>query len=204
MTQQSIDAEQSLEWIAYHYLLGADSAKAAHYGCRAGDKARERGAYAGAGDYYAKVLALTNAPADDRSAATEGQGDVLALQGDYQAANAAYTRASKLGSVEARGKQAILAGDFELLAQTEFSLWLRPWADGAQAWLMAQQGQLVAAAKLVETALTGADDTARPALEALAQHLATREPIGPYQEWISQFVQATLRQSRRQNDLIRA
>jgi predicted ATPase len=47
------DPDQNLELIAHHYLQSADAVKAAQFGCRAGDKARERGAYAGAVEYYA-------------------------------------------------------------------------------------------------------------------------------------------------------
>ncbi len=189
------EAEQNLELMAYHYFQGADVAKAARFGRRAGDKARERGAYAGAAEYYAKVLALANAPLEERSRAAEGQADILALQGDYQAARSAYSQASQLGSAEARGKQVILAGEIETLARTEFSPALRPWADGAQAWLLAQHGQPQAATKLVQSALAGAEESARPALETLERMLAAPAGLGQYEEWLGLFAQAVLSQS---------
>ncbi|MCL4296577.1 MAG: AAA family ATPase [Anaerolineae bacterium] len=188
------DTEQNLELIAYHYLQGADTVKAARFGRRAGDKARERGAYAGAAEYYAKVLALTQAPLEDRIAAAEGQADVLALQGNYRAAQAAYAQAIGWGSPEAAGKQAILSGEMETLAKTTFTPALHPWADGARAWLLAQRGQLEAATELVHAALTIAEETARPALETLAQTLTAQEPLGQYDEWLGEFTRTVLTQ----------
>lgn len=196
--------EQNLELIAYHYLQGTDTAKAARFGCRAGDKARERGVYAGATKYYAKVLALSAAPFEDRMAATEGQADVLALQGNYRAAQEAYTQAIGWGSSEAAGKQAILSGEVETLAQTAFTPALRPWADGGRAWRLAQQGQLEAAEELVRAALAIAEETARPALETLAQALTTHEPLGQYDEWLGQFTRTVLIRPAPQISLNRA
>jgi predicted ATPase len=188
------DAEQNLELIAYHYLQGVDVAKAAWFGRQAGDRARERGAYAGAAEYYAKVLALTTASPEDRMAAAEGQADVLALQGNYQAAQAAYTQAMGWGSPDAAGKQAILSGEIDSLLRTAFTPALRPWADGARAWLLAQQGQREAAAELVRAALAVAEETAQPALETLAQALTVQEPLGRYDEWLGQFTRTVLMQ----------
>jgi predicted ATPase/class 3 adenylate cyclase len=188
------DTEQNLELIAYHYLHGADTAKAARFGRRAGDKARERGAYAGAAQYYAKVLSLSAAPLEDRVAASEGQADVLALQGNYRAAQLAYTQAIGWGSLDAAGKQAILSGEVDALLRTVFTPALRPWADGARAWLLAQQGQFEAATELVREALSIAEETARPALETLAQALAAQEPLGQYDEWLGQFARTVLTQ----------
>ncbi|MCK6627533.1 MAG: AAA family ATPase [Anaerolineae bacterium] len=194
LVESQPEAEQNLELIAYHYIQGAASEKAARFGRRAGDKARERGAYAGAAEYYAGVLGLAHAPLTERAAAAEGRADVLALQGDYQAAAVAYSQAVELGSVEARGKQAILTGQLEGLAQTEFTPMLQGWAEGARAWLLAQQGQSEAAAKLAQAALTAAEGTVRPALETLLQTLKTQEAIGNYEEWLAQFAQKALSQ----------
>jgi predicted ATPase len=74
------ETDQNMELIAYHYLQGADGVKAARFGRRAGDKARAQGLYAGAAEYYAKVLALAHAPPEEQAAAAEGQVQVLALQ----------------------------------------------------------------------------------------------------------------------------
>jgi predicted ATPase len=189
------ELDQSLELITYHYLQSGSIEKAARFGCRAGDKARERGAYAGATEYYAKVLALTDAPLDKRIEAAEGQADILALQGDYQAAGAAYTQAIELGSVEALGKQAILSGEAEVLTQTEFTPALRPWADGACAWLLAHHSQPEAASKLLHSALDTAEEAVRPALAAVAQTLAANGQLGPYEEWLNHFAQTALSQS---------
>lgn len=105
--------DEALELIAYHYLRGKNIDKAAHFGRRAGDRARERGIYAGALEFYQQVLAMADAPVDERAQATEGQADVLALQGDYAAANRAYTLAAELGSPTALDKQANLSGEME-------------------------------------------------------------------------------------------
>jgi hypothetical protein len=70
------EADQLLELMAYHYLRGADPVKAADFGLHAGNKARERGFYAGAAAYYGQVLTLPNAPLVQRAGAAEGQGDV--------------------------------------------------------------------------------------------------------------------------------
>jgi predicted ATPase len=105
--------DEALELIAYHYLRGKNTTKAAHFGCRAGDRARERGMYAGALEFYQQVLALADGPEAERVRATEGQGDVLALQGDHEAARRAYTLAAELGSPTALGKRASLSGELE-------------------------------------------------------------------------------------------
>jgi hypothetical protein len=107
-------------------------------------------------------------------------------------AQAAYTQAIGWGSPEAAGKQAILSGKVETLAQTSFTPALRPWADGGRAWLLAQQGQLAAAAELVRAALVIAEETARPALQTLAQALTAQEPLGQYDEWLDQFTRTVL------------
>ncbi len=195
LAQSQAEADQFLELIASHYLRGTDPEKAAHFGRRAGDKARGRGAYAGATEYYAQVLALPNAPLPEQANAAEGQGDVSALQGDYQTASTAYAQAVKLGSLEAPRKQAILSGDLEVLARTEFTPALRPWADGARAWLLAQQGQVEAALKLLQPALEGVEELAESALESLAQTLTGEGEVGPYEQWLERFVQAALSHS---------
>jgi predicted ATPase len=69
---------EALELIAAHYLRGNDPAKAADFACRAGDKARELGVYAGALEYYEQVLALPNAPADMLARAAAGRDQALA------------------------------------------------------------------------------------------------------------------------------
>ncbi|MBE7473437.1 MAG: hypothetical protein DPW09_09520 [Anaerolineae bacterium] len=194
LVESQPEAEQNLELIAYHYTQGAAIEKAARFGRRAGDRARERGAYAGAAEYYAGVLNLANAPLAERAAAAEGRADVLALQGDYRAAAAAYSQAIELGSVEARGKQAILTGQLEGLDQTEFTPTLQGWAEGARAWRLAQQGQSEAAVKLAQAALTTAGEIVQPALETLLQTLKSQEAIGNYEEWLAQFAQTALSQ----------
>ncbi len=186
------EQEQLLELIAYHHLRGVAIDKAASFGCRAGDRARERGAYAGAYDFYTQVLALPNLPSEIQRQAAESQADVLVLQGRYEAAQEAYRLAVRLGSLEASGKQAILAGQIELLSQTEFSAALRPWAEGSWAWLLAQAGQIEAALQRLEPTLAAAGGSVQIILEALFHTLTTERRVGPYDEWLKQFAQATL------------
>jgi predicted ATPase len=195
LAQRQAETDQFLELLAAHYLRGSDPQKAAHFGRRAGDKARQRGAYAGAAQYYTQVLALPDAPRSEQASAAEGQGDVSALQGDYRAASTAYAQAAKLGSLDAPGKQAILSGALEVLAHTEFTPALRPWADGGRAWLLAQRGQVKAALKLLQPAVEGVDESAQSALEALTQTLAREGKVGPYEQWLERFVQAALSRS---------
>jgi hypothetical protein len=99
-----------------------------------------------------------------------------------------------LGSFEAIGKQAILSGNLEVLTQTEFTPALRPWAEGARAWLMAQDGQAKTALKVTQSAREGAPELVQSALEILIENLTCKREVGPYQEWLEQFVQATLSQ----------
>jgi class 3 adenylate cyclase/tetratricopeptide (TPR) repeat protein len=195
LAESRSEVDQFLELIATHYLRGTDAEKAAHLGRRAGDKARERGAYIGAAEYYAQVLALPNAPLAEQASAAEGLGDVLALQRDYRAASTAYAQAVELGSLDAPGKQAIISGDLEVLARTEFTPALRPWADGARAWLLAQQGQVDAALKLLQPVTQGVDELAQLALEALTQTLTREGEVGPYEQWLERFVQTALSHS---------
>lgn len=195
LAESQTEADQFLELMAYHYLRGADPIKAAQFGLRAGHKARERGVYTGAAEYYGQVLALSNAPLADQASAAEGQGDVLAWQRNYPAAGTAYSQAAKLGSLEATGKQAILSGDLAVLAGVEFIPALRPWAEGARAWLLAQRDQVEPALKVAQLALEGEPGLAQSALEALAENLSHGREIGPYEAWLEQFIQATLGQS---------
>ncbi|MFQ5576095.1 MAG: AAA family ATPase, partial [Anaerolineae bacterium] len=186
--------EQQLPLIAYHYLQGADSQKAARYGRQAGDRAREQRNYAGALDYYRQVLALPDLPSADRLAALESQADVLVIKGDYAAAQTAYARAAELGSDQARQKQAIVSGNAELLAQTPFSPQLAPWAGGGQVWRLAQQGRLQHALKLTDSLLKrlATGRAARSALTALRQTLMMNETPGHYHLWLAQFATAVL------------
>ncbi|MFN8455661.1 MAG: hypothetical protein U0401_13510 [Anaerolineae bacterium] len=186
------EQDQFLELIAYHYLRGAAVEQAAGFGCRAGARARERGAYAGAYDYYTQVLALSDLPLPVRRQAAESQADILVLQGQYEAARAAYHVAIKLGSLEASGKQAILSGQIKTLSQTEFTVSLQPWAQGSWAWLLAQAGQIEAALQRLEPILATTKGSVQIVLEALVHTLTTERRVGPYQEWLNQFAQATL------------
>jgi hypothetical protein len=48
---------------------------------------------------------------------------------------------------------------------------------------------------LLQAALDTAEEKVRPALAALAQTLAAKGQLGPYEEWLSQFAQIALSQS---------
>jgi class 3 adenylate cyclase/tetratricopeptide (TPR) repeat protein len=193
LVEHQVEPDQFLELIAYHYLHGHDTDKAATFGLRAGDRGRTSGAYAGAVVFYSQVLALSGAEHSIKRSAAEGKADSLALQEDYAGAIAAYGQAIELGSSEARAKQAILSGDLAGLHRADFNLTLHPWAIGARVWLLAQQGQHEAVWQLLKPALETTDETARHALEMLAQTLNPPTPLEPYSTWLRQFTQAVLR-----------
>jgi predicted ATPase len=182
--------EQFLELIAYHYLRGNNALKAAQFARRAGDKARERGAYAGAADYFDQVLKLDNAPEAEKMAAAESKGDMLVLQKFYSSAGEFYTQAETMGSLSAPGKRAIVSGNLEQLAETEFTPTLQGWAEGSKAWLLAQSDQLELALRTAQEALKMAENSAREAIELLLQKLQAREKPGPYEVWLQHFTQA--------------
>jgi predicted ATPase len=100
--------EALLEQAAYHYLRGKDGPKAVEFGMRAGQRARELGAYIGALDYFEQILAWPQLSAEARAQALEGQADVLVLQGDHAAARRAYEQAMNHGSLTAAEKLAQL------------------------------------------------------------------------------------------------
>ena len=180
--------DEPLEMIAYHYLRGNNGDKAAQFGCRAGDKARQHGVLVGALEYYEQVLALPDVNDEMRMRAAESRADVLALQGDYPAAMVAYAEAVDMGSTRAAAKKALLSGDLSQLAETEFEDGLRPWVVGGQAWLLAQAGEIKAAREIIaETLSVTKDDDARSCLEALSQKLSTQQDVGDYQQWLALF-----------------
>jgi predicted ATPase len=188
----------AMEIVTYHYLRGEDAVKAAQFGCRAGDKARQRDVWVGALEYYQQVLALADAPALWKKYAAESRADVLALQGDYRAATAAYTEAVKAGCAGAMGKKLLFSGDVAPLLEAEFEPAIRPWAAGARAWLLAQAGQIQAARQIVGEALSvvAHEDVAQPALAGLAQKLAgQQQTVGDYREWLDLFVAGMLRET---------
>lgn len=187
-------SEQAPELVAYHCLRGTDVKKAARFGRLAGDKAREYGAYAGALEYYQQVLNLQDAPVEEKRAAAESWADILVLQQDYQAAKQAYNQAIALGSIAAAGKQAILSGDLEQLVRTEFTPELHGWAEGSQAWLLAQNDEHQAALELAQAALITITvaGPAKPPLQALTQALEKGDRLETYENWLQQFAQAVL------------
>jgi predicted ATPase len=185
--QEGARETPTLELITYHYLQGSDQSKAAEFGCLAGDRAKASRAYAGAITYYQQVLALPEIPIAAHKRAAEGQADVLALQGDYAAAQTAYRRAAELGSETARAKQAVLSGDPIRLRSTRCSLDWQPWLDGTRAWRLAQQGQHQAALALAKEA-AGQPGPARPILEELVTDLRAGNSLGDYQQWLHRFV----------------
>lgn len=80
------EQNQVLELLAYHYLRGTDPDKGARFGRKAGDRARERGAYIESLEYYQQVIALPNAPREEKAKAEEGWTRVLTLQSKPEAA----------------------------------------------------------------------------------------------------------------------
>jgi class 3 adenylate cyclase len=82
------DTDRTLELAAYHYLKGSDAEKGARFGLKAADRAKRRGAYAGAIDYYRQVFELPAAPVGAKERAAEGWAAILSLQGQPEAARA--------------------------------------------------------------------------------------------------------------------
>jgi len=182
--------EPPVELLAYHYLRGNDVEKAADFALRAGQRAQLQGAYTGALIYYEQVLELPDSVAPMRMAAAEYQGDVLMVLNDYSAARQAYEQASQLGSAGAAGKLAILAGDLEVLARTQFADALRPWAEASRAWLLAQNDQFEQALSSIQTAIRL--DGSQEAIKILHTSLKNRRRPGPYEEWLQQFARAAV------------
>lgn len=183
--------QSRLEQVAHHYLQGNNPAKAARFGRMAGDKARACGAYAGAIEYYQQVHALDGAPAQERMQAAVAHADLLAVQGDYAAAAAVYQTAAGLGSAGAAARQAIVTGNMARLSQIDAPSCLRPWLNGARAWLLAQQGQTTAAleiARQVQAGLPEVEEPARAALDELIRRCEAHQPPGDYDVWIQAFV----------------
>ena len=75
------EKNQVLELLAYHFLRGMDAEKGARFGRKAGDRARERGAYIESLEYYQQVMALPGAPAEEKAKAEAGWTSILALPG---------------------------------------------------------------------------------------------------------------------------
>jgi len=187
------NSEQHLEAIVYHYMNSDNARKAAQYGLLAGDKARSREAYTGALDYYQQVYGLVNAPRKQRREAVENQADVLTLQGQYNLAIKLYPQATHLGSKVAKQKQAIVAGDLDLLTNHNFNKQFKPWAIGARAWLLGQQGQTTEALEIAQPALANeGQGPAHTALTVLVQNLEIKRVLEPYERWVERFVNAIL------------
>lgn len=184
--------EQYLELIAYHHLRGADPTKAAEFGQRAGDRAKEQGIYAGAVEYYAQVLALEEAPVEIKQIAAESRADVLVLQQEYQAAARAYNEAIKLGSRHAAGKRAILLSKFDGLELKNLSLELQAWVEGSRARALANAGQLNQAVAAAHTALDLAPDLSRAVMQTLVHTLEHQQAMDTDEQWFQQFRQCVL------------
>ncbi|MDM8527784.1 adenylate/guanylate cyclase domain-containing protein [Anaerolineales bacterium HSG24] len=189
---KNLDDKQNLEQIVYHYMRSDNVKMAAKYGVMAGDKAREREAYAGASNYYQQVYSLTNAPNNYRMMALENQSDVMALQGSYGQASFLYPQAAELGSNTAMGKAAIVSGDIEMLLETEFPPQMRLWAEGSKAWMLALEGQTDTALNIAQAALEQAEGAVHTALTVLVQNLEIGRPLEEYEVWLQKFVTAIL------------
>ncbi|MDM8531496.1 adenylate/guanylate cyclase domain-containing protein [Anaerolineales bacterium HSG25] len=186
------DEEQNLEQVVYHYMRSNNIKMAAKHGVMAGDKAREREAYAGASDYYQQVYSLAKAPDKYRVMALENHADVMALQGNYKQAVLLYPQATDLGSTTANSKVAIISGDIELLTKTIFTPQMQFWAEGSKAWVLALAGQTDTALNIAQTALNQAEGAVHTALTVLVQNLEIGRPLEAYEVWLQKFVTAIL------------
>ncbi len=204
--------EKQLAQIAYHYLNSADTKQATKFTMLAGDKARERGSYMGASEYYLQVFALTDAPLETRLTAMENHADVLVLRDDYPAAIKAYKQAIELGQTldnaasakipQLLVKQAIIAGDLEALSHLTMPPRLRAWGAGARAWLLAQQGQFETAFEIANTALQTAEGASQTALSVLVENLANHRLVEDYKEWQRRYISAVLQLGMSTIDLL--
>jgi predicted ATPase len=188
--------DQSLQLITYHCLSGNDEPKAAYYSRRAGDKAREQEAYAGALTYYEQVLQLQEVPLVEKQLAAESRGDVLMLLREYTRAETAYAQAAKLGSTAALVKGAIVSRKFEQLARLELvTPMLQAWAKASQAYILAQNHQYQPALELAYLALVMAPASTKPAIQGLVQAVETQQHLESYELWLQQFTEVALRES---------
>lgn len=186
--------DQFLPLIASHYLLGNDGNKAAQFGCRAGDRAREQRAYAGALAYYSRVLNFPEITDLYRARAQDKLGDVLAIRGDYHTACRVYSKAIGLGLTDIEPKRAILAQDKDQLAQLDPTDELAPWAMGAYAWCLVEAGQKVDGLNQIQLALQHRHLTAptQTALLELADKIEESDDLPLYEIWLQKFVKVVL------------
>jgi hypothetical protein len=102
---------------------------------------------------------------------------------------------AELDSACAAAKKALLSGDLRQLTETEVEERMRPWLVGGRAWLLAQEGEINTAQKMVnEVLLATGDDAAQSALETLKQKLAKQQDLGDYHKWLSLFARDFLGQ----------
>lgn len=194
--------EKYLSVAAYHYLRGKDERKAADFGRRAGDRAKQHREYTAAAEFYRQVLSLSKAPAAEKCQCAENLGDVQMIQGEYESAGNDYEHALKLGSEKAAGKLAILKRDMTRLNQGGFSDTLDSWAEGASAWIMAEEGNTAAALEAAMTAKEKSEGKVRDALSDLIRPLRAGNPPGNYEEWLRKFAGAVLQSGFSPIDLL--
>jgi class 3 adenylate cyclase/tetratricopeptide (TPR) repeat protein len=194
--------EKHLSVAAYHYLRGKDERKAADFGRRAGDRAKQHREYTAAAEFYRQVLSLSKAPAAEKCQCSENLGDVQMIQGEYDAAGNDYEQAVKLGSEEAAGKLAILKRDIAHLSRGGFSEPLDNWAEGARSWIMAEEGNTASALEAAMAAKEKSEGKVRDALSDLICTLEAGNPPGNYEEWLRKFAGAVLQSGFSPIDLL--
>ncbi len=181
--------DSPLEVLAHHYLRGDNLEKAISFGRRVAERSCELGIYAGAFDYYDQILGLPGLSNEVQIEITEALADVLALQKDFEAAKTMYSQAIDLGSTIAREKLVLLSGDLDVLGQTEFSSEFEPWARGAEAWLMAQNGDTKEALHHLDLSFKGAKGAVRSGLSQMKKTLKSGQTLPDYEVWLNQFTE---------------
>jgi class 3 adenylate cyclase len=200
---------ERLEQIAYHYGRSGSPYKAAHFTRLAGDKARARQADEAALEFYAQTLAVADGEgaSTEQRLAYEGTGDIRALQGESEAAQAAYQAALALQeapSTDAPRLKAKLALLSPLVGPTDLEAlekaWqmlppsdpLRPWLGAARVWLCAERGEAEAVTLCRELLPTAGEPVEALLQEALGR-LDVGEPLFPYADLFTFFARSRLR-----------
>jgi hypothetical protein len=200
---------ERLEQIAYHYRLGDDVHNAAYYTRLAGDKARARQADEAALAFYGQTLAVAadgEEIAGEQRIAHEGIGDVRALQGEPEAASAAYQAAlagAGLGDEHRlTAKLALLSPLVEAPRQETLRMAqgllpstdpLQVWIAAAMCWLLAERGDVKAAESMCQTLPSAMQAEAVEFTQGMLEAARKGEPLIPYADLFALFAPTYLR-----------
>lgn len=200
---------ERLEQMAHHYSQSENAGKAARFTRLAGDKARARQADEAALAFYGQTLAVEGDHAEiaaEQRRAHEGVGDIRTLQGEPQAAHAAYQAALEEAPPESaarlRAKMALLVplwqevGVDELeeecqsLPRTDA---LYAWLGAAQVWLLAGRGEEERAIRLARDVAQTAGKPVSSLLHEALDRLPKDAALPSYEDLIALFARTHLR-----------